>query len=79
MSTANSASPSSETPRDYYSLVIAHWINTIGFATSVIATSKHNLNGLSLMKATILRVSYAKDETSAFSRSAPPHRKEVTP
>ena len=28
MSTANSASPSSETPRDYYSLVIAHWINT---------------------------------------------------
>ena len=58
---------------------IAHWINTIGFATSVIATSKHNLNGLSLMKATILRVSYAKDETSAFSRSAPSRRKEVTP
>ena len=41
--------------------------------------SKHNLNGLSLMKATILRVSYAKDETSAFSRSAPSRRKEVTP
>ena len=27
------------------------------------------------MKATILRVSYAKDETSAFSRSAPSRRK----
>lgn len=79
MNTANSALPSSEMPRDYCSPAIVHWINTIGSATSVIVTSMHNLNGLSLMKATILRVSCAKDETSAFSRSAPPHRKEVTP
>ena len=78
MSTANSASPSSETPRDYYSLVIAHWINTIGSATSVIVTSMHNLNGLSLMKTVNLRESCAKDETFAFSRSAPSRRKEVT-
>jgi len=35
----------------------------------------HNLNGLSLMKATILRVSYAKDEASAFSRSIPTPQK----